>query len=52
MSNCAEWLFGALILGIFIGLLISNNVSALAVEVTPTNSLKAAIAFNKPSLPR
>jgi len=49
MSNGAEWLFGALILGIFIGLLISNNVSALAVEVTPTNSLKAAIAFNKPS---
>jgi len=52
MSNGAEWLVGALILGIFIGILISNNVSALAVEVTPNNSIRAAIAFNNPALPR
>lgn len=52
MGNGAKWLFGALIVGIFIGLLISNSVSGLAVEATPNNSLKAAIAFNKPALPR
>ena len=51
MNNGFEWLFGALIIGIFIGVLISNNVSGLAVEVTPNNSLKAAIAFKKPALP-
>jgi hypothetical protein len=52
MSNGAEWLIGVFILGIFIGILVSNNISSLAVEVTPNNSLKAAIAFNKPALPR
>ena len=52
MGNGAEWLLGALIVGILIGILISNNVCGFAVEVTPNNSLKAAIAFNKPALPR
>lgn len=52
MDNSAGWLLGALIVGIFIGVFISNNVSGLAVEVTPNNSIKAAIAFNKPALPR
>jgi len=52
MSNSVEWFLGALIVGIFIGVLISNNVNGLAVEVTPNNSIKAAIAFNKPALPR
>lgn len=52
MGNGVGWFFGALIVGIFLGILISNNVSGLAVEVTPNNSIKAAIAFNKPALPR
>lgn len=50
MANNAEWL-GALLVGLFLGILISNNVRGLAVEVTPNNSLRAAIAF-KPALPR
>jgi len=52
MANNVEWLFGALLVGIFIGILVSNQVSGFAVEVTPNNSFRAAIAFNKPALPR
>jgi len=52
MGNGIEWLIGCLIAGIFIGILISNNASGFAFEVTPDNSFRAAIAFNKPALPR
>ena len=53
MDNGIWWLIGGVfIAGIFIGALISNNTSGFAVEVTPNNSFRAAIAFNKPALPR
>jgi hypothetical protein len=52
MANNVEWLIGAFIVGVFIGALISKNTNGFAVEVTPNNSFRAAIAFNKPALPR
>lgn len=52
MSNGIEWLIGAFIAGIVIGALISNNTRGFAIELTPNNSFRAAIAFNNPALPR
>jgi len=45
LSNAVELMLGCLIVGIFIGILISNTTSNFAIEVTPNNSLRAAIAF-------
>jgi len=45
MSNAVGLVFGCLLVGIFIGILLSNNTSNFAIEVTPNNSLRAAFAF-------
>lgn len=45
LSNGVELIFGCLLVGIFIGVLLSNTASNFAIEVAPNNSLRAAIAF-------
>jgi hypothetical protein len=45
LSNAVELMLGCLIVGVFIGILISSTTSNFAIEVTPNNSLRAAIAF-------
>jgi hypothetical protein len=45
LNNAVELILGCLIVGVFIGILISNTTSNFAIEVTPYNSLRAAIAF-------
>jgi hypothetical protein len=51
MASNSEWILGVLIVGVFIGLLIAKDVDSFAVEISPTNSLKAFVNF-KPALPR
>lgn len=45
MSNTVGLIVGCFLAGIFIGVLLANTVSNFAIEVTPNNSLRAAVAF-------
>jgi hypothetical protein len=38
MASNAEWIIGAFIVGIFIGLLLANDVNSFGVEVAPNST--------------
>ena len=45
MNNAVGLMVGCFLVGIFIGVMLANTTSNFAIEVTPNNSLRAAIAF-------
>ena len=46
LSSGVGLVLSCLIVGIFIGIFISNTASSFSVEVTPNRTLRAAVAFN------
>jgi len=38
-------IFGCIIIGIFIGIVIANTANSFSVEITPNNTLRAAVEF-------